>query len=209
MSEPSGHLPEPTVRERLLDAALETATTNGLAKLSVGDVARRADLSRQTLYRYFPSRDALVSELVISETAKLIEQVLGAALAHQDPRDALEAGLLAALRATRDHPLLDRLLRTEPEALLPLLTTEGSPVMVQVRAIVEMILIERTPDLAADPVEVRRFADVVARLLISYAISAPDDPPEVVAAFVAGFLINGALPPEAAATSTTAPEVTP
>jgi len=27
---------------------------------------------------------------------------------------------------------------------------------------------------------VRRFADVVTRLLISYAISAPDDPPEVV-----------------------------
>lgn len=209
MSEQRGHLPEPTVRERLLDAALETATINGLAKLSVGDVARRAELSRQTLYRYFPSRDALVSELVVSETAKLIEQVLGAALPHQDPRDALEAALLAALRATRDHPLLDRLLRTEPEALLPLLTTEGSPVMVQVRAIVEMILIERTPDLAADPVEVRRFADVVARLLISYAISAPDDPPEVVAAFVSSFLINGARPPEAAATSTPAPEVTP
>jgi len=42
-----------------------------------------------------------------------------------------------------------------------------------------------------DPVELRRFADLVTRLLVSYAISAPDDPPEIVAAYVARFLING------------------
>ena len=41
------------------------------------------------------------------------------------------------------------------------------------------------------PVELRRFADGVTRLLVSYAVSAPDDPPEVVAAFVARFLIDG------------------
>ena len=192
---------EPSIRQRVLDAALETASINGLAKLSVGDVARRAELSRQTLYRYFPSKDALVAELVTAETTKLIEQVITAALPHEDPQQALEAALLAGLLATRAHPLLDRLLRTEPEALLPLLTTEGSPVMTQVRSVVELILAERTPDLHADPVAARRFADVVSRLLVSYAISAPDDPPEVVAHFVSTFLTHGAL--------AVAPEATP
>ena len=211
--DPTGDLTEPTIRQRLLDAALETASINGIAKLSVGDVARRADLSRQTLYRYFPSKDALVAEVVTIETAKLIQQVIDAAVAHDDPQRALEAALLAALLATREHPLLDRLLRAEPETLLPLLTTEGSPVMTQVRAVVELILAERTPDLATDPVRARRFADIVTRLLVSYAVSAPDDPPEVVAQFVSMFLIHGALPdgaapPPSTTSSSAAPEVT-
>jgi len=181
----------PTIEQRLLAAALEAATIHGISKLSMGDVARRAELSRQTLYRYFPSKDALLAAVVTTETTQLIDQVVGAARDLDDPRASLEAGLLAALRVVRDHPLLDRLVRTEPEALLPLLTAESSPAMVQVRSIVELLVAERRPP-GLDDVALRRFADVVARLLISYAISAPDDPPEVVAHYVSVFLITGA-----------------
>lgn len=181
------------IPQRLLDAALEAATIHGISKLSMGDVARRADLSRQTLYRHYPSKDALVAAVVTAETTQLIEQVVAAALEHTDPQDSLEAGLLAALTVLRDHPLLDRLVRTEPEALLPLLTTDTSPVMVQVRSVVEAILTEGSPDLTHDAVALRRFADVVTRLLISYAVSAPDDPPEVVAHFLSTFLVHGAV----------------
>jgi AcrR family transcriptional regulator len=177
----------------LLDAALEAATLHGISKLSMGDVARRADLSRQTLYRHYPSKDTLVAAVVTAETGKLIEQVVAAALAETEPQASLEAGLLTALTVLRDHPLLDRLVRTEPEALLPLLTTDSSPVMVQVRGVVEAILTEGNPDLTQEPVAMRRFADVVTRLLISYAVSAPDDPPEVVAHFLSTFLVHGAV----------------
>ena len=180
---------ERTIEQRLLDAALEAATIHGIAKLSMGDVARRADLSRQTLYRYFPSKAALVAAVVADETSKLIEQVTGAAITQGDARSSLEAGLLAALRAARDHPLLDRLVRTEPETLLPLLVAEGSPAMTQLRAVVELLVGDRAPEVATDPVALRRFADVVTRLLVSYAVSAPDDPPEVVAHHLAQLLV--------------------
>jgi AcrR family transcriptional regulator len=181
------------IPQRLLDAALEAATIHGVSKLSMGEVARRADLSRQTLYRHYPSKDTLVAAVVTAETGKLIEQVVAAALAETEPQASLEAGLLTALTVLRDHPLLDRLVRTEPEALLPLLTTDSSPVMVQVRGVVEAILTEGNPDLTQEPVAMRRFADVVTRLLISYAVSAPDDPPEVVAHFLSTFLVHGAV----------------
>ena len=181
------------IPERLLDAALEAATVHGISKLAMGDVARRAELSRQTLYRYYPSKDVLVAAVVTAETTKLIEQVVTAAMEHTDPQASLEAGLLTALTVLRDHPLLDRLVRTEPEALLPLLTTDSSPVMVQVRGVVEAILTEGNPDLTQDPVALRRFADVLTRLLVSYAVSAPDDPPEVVAQFLSTFLVHGAV----------------
>lgn len=184
--------PEPEQRpvpQQLLVAALETATVHGIAKLSMGDVARRAGLSRQTLYRHFPSKDALVSAVVATETQLLVEQVTAAALAETGPRDSLEAAFSAALRVTRDHPLLDRLLRTEPESLLPLLTSDGGPVMTMVRSVVEEVVASRQPEL--DAVTLRRLADIVTRLLVSYAVSAPDDPPEVVAHHVATFLILG------------------
>lgn len=180
---------ETTIEQRLLDAALEAGTIHGIAKLSMGDVAQRADLSRQTLYRYFPSKEALVTAVVSAETAKLVEQVVGAAGAQDDPRASLEAGLLAALRVCRDHPLLDRLVRTEPQTLLPLLVAEDSPAMVQIRAVVGHIVAERHPAVATDPVALRRFADVVTRLLVSYAVSAPDDSPEVVAHHLAQLLV--------------------
>jgi AcrR family transcriptional regulator len=179
-----------SIEQRLLAAGLEAATIHGITKLSMGDVAGRAGLSRQTLYRYFPSKDALIAAIVGAETTSLIEQVVLAAVDIDDPRDSLAAALETALRLLRDHPLLDRLLRTEPEALLPLLTTEGSPAMSQVRSVVEVLVAERAPGtVGEDPVALRRFADVVTRLLISYAISAPDDPPEVVAHHLSLFLI--------------------
>jgi AcrR family transcriptional regulator len=196
MSDP----PTENIEQRLLDAALEAATIHGITKLSMGDVARRAGLSRQTLYRYFPSKDALIAAVVSAQTTDLIGQVLGAAAPIDDPRRSLEAALLAALRLLRDHPLLDRLLRTEPESLLPLLTTEDSPAMSQVRAIVELLVAERAPaTVDDDPVALRRFADIVTRLIISYAVSAPDDPPEVVAHYLSMFLIPD-VPSDAAAT---------
>ena len=187
------------IPQRLLDAALEAATIHGISKLSMGDVAKRADLSRQTLYRHFPSKDALVAAVVVAETTQLIERVVAAADQHTDPQQALEAGLLTALTVLRDHPLLDRLVRTEPEALLPILVAEGSPVMTQVRSVVEAILAAGSPELDSDPVARRRLADLVTRLLVSYAVSAPDDPPEVVAHFLSNFLIHGIAATDGAA----------
>jgi AcrR family transcriptional regulator len=46
-------------RRRIVDAALELHTTKGPAFTSVWDIARQADVSPVTVYRHFPSLDAL------------------------------------------------------------------------------------------------------------------------------------------------------
>lgn len=184
--------PTMDVRDQLLTAAFEAATLHGIARLSMAEVAQRAGLSRQTLYRHFPSKDILIAEVVERETATLISRVTAAAAEHGDPRASFEAGVLASLIAVREHPLLDRLLTTEPDTLLPLLTTDGGPVLRMAREIVLVIVDQHR--IVHDPTELRRFADVVSRLLVSYAIAPPDDPPEVVAQFLTQFLIpQGAL----------------
>lgn len=180
---------ERSARDRLLDAALETAAVHGLAKLSVGDVARRAGLSRQTLYKHFPSKEALVAETILREAQRMVTRIVDASDAEADPERSLEVAILTTLRVARDHPLLDRLVRTEPEALLPFLVADGGVIGTAVRSIVERIVDQKVPGL--EPLVLRRVADMVSRLLISYAVNAPDDPPEEVARALSQILTGG------------------
>lgn len=188
-------------RESILDATVDAVSLYGLAKLSMSDVATRAGVSRPTLYKYFGSKDDLIQAAVQREAVELVSLVLTAANGYPEPREALEAAFVTALLLTREHPLLDRIISTEPEALLPYLTTDrvdgdggagGAAVLLFVRTAADTLIRERLAD-RIDELSARRLADVIARLLVSYAISAPDDPPEVVAAVMASILLDGAL----------------
>ncbi len=72
---------------------------------------------------------------------------------------------------------------------MPLVLSDGGPVMTLVRSTVERLLVAELDP--SDPVAVRRLADVLTRLLSSYALSAPDDPPELVAAAIASLVTRG------------------
>jgi AcrR family transcriptional regulator len=56
--------PGPETRARLLEAALDLLSRDGLAALAMDEVADRAGVSRATLYRLFPGKQALFEELV-------------------------------------------------------------------------------------------------------------------------------------------------
>jgi AcrR family transcriptional regulator len=59
-----GLQPPPTLRSRILDTALELVGRHGLAELSMDELATRAGVSRATLYRLVPGKEALFAELV-------------------------------------------------------------------------------------------------------------------------------------------------
>lgn len=179
-----------SIADRILDAAVEAASIHGIGRMSVADVAARAGLSRPTVYKRYPSKDALVAATVSREAMAVVEATRQAAAGIEDPREALTAAVATVLRLAREHPLLDRVVRTEPERLVPLLTTDDGPILGAVRGVIETVFAVRFP--ALDTVTCRRLADMLARLLISYALNAPDDPPEVVALVVAGVIVDGA-----------------
>ena len=61
-----GLAPPTTVRSRILDTALELVGRHGLAELSMDGLAAAAEISRATLYRLFPGKEALFAALVRS-----------------------------------------------------------------------------------------------------------------------------------------------
>lgn len=180
------------VPERLLDAALDVAAQHGLARLSVGDVAKRAGLSRQTLYKHFGSREELIAQAVVRETGRMVEAVIAAAEPIEDPVASLEVAIVTALRLVRGHPLLDRLLATEPEALLPLLIDAQGNVQGAVGTIARQMLESRLPGI--DPEACRAGADLLSRMLLSYAVRPPEQAPERVARFLATAIAAGVEP---------------
>jgi AcrR family transcriptional regulator len=182
---------EEATRERILDAAFECAARYGLARTTMGDVASEARLSRQTLYRYFPNKHDLLLAVIIREEQQLIETIRRAMAPHPQLRPAMQAAFEATLKAFRAHPLLDKVLATEPQELLPYLTVEANPVLDLSIRVMEQIVAERAPNI--EPVLARRFAETCARVFTSYAISPPSDEPEEVAAGLAELFCNGLI----------------
>src|SRR4051812_13253696 len=116
-----------TTQEQILDAALEAMTTFGLARLSLADVAKRAGLSRQTLYRYFRTKTDLLDAVVAREEQRFLDQITAAADDAAGARDVVVAAIVATLDGVRRHPLINRLLETEPETLVPYLVGGAFP----------------------------------------------------------------------------------
>lgn len=95
-------------RRAILAAALELVAEVGYAKLSIEGIASRAGVGKQTIYRWWPSKGAVLFDAVLA----LSEDEAGD-IALPDTGD-LEADLKYVLRATVDEfndPRQDRLLR--------------------------------------------------------------------------------------------------
>jgi AcrR family transcriptional regulator len=174
---------------RILDATLATMADHGIARLSLEDVARRAGLSRQTVYRYFPSKRELVDATVLREEEVFIANMVSAADRQRDLEPALRAAIEAAMRTGQAHALLNRLLATEPESLVALVTTDRGPVLSAARQALEKILAGWLPRVPKPRLTVA--ADAVARLLVSYVVNPPADSPPQVANRLAQLLVHG------------------
>jgi AcrR family transcriptional regulator len=174
-------------RERILGATFEALEDFGLSRTTVEDVAHRAGLSRQTVYRYFPSKDALIVSLVAREEEAFIVGVREAIEGHEDLGPAIANGVRFVLRFAREHPLLDRLLTTDPHAFLPYLTTRGLPVVIRAREAMVDLLGPRAPHLPNDAL--RGALDAATRAIVSYVVTPSERLDEVVAADLAAMLM--------------------
>lgn len=158
-----------TVRERILEAAYECVARYGLGKTTVEDVTRAARVSRATVYRYFPGgRDQLVREVIAWETGRFFGRLAEAVAGAGDFAGLLEEALVFAHRAIEEHEVLQKILETEPERLLPQLTVQSERILVFIRGFLLPYLERERLRPGVDPAEA---ADYVSRMLLSFTAS--------------------------------------
>lgn len=111
----------PTLRERrrqdltteIKAAARTRLAAEGLAALSLRAVARDVGMAVSALYRYFASRDELITELLVDAYTAQAEEVEAAA-AGREPVPGLRAALLAFRAWSIEHPVEYGLMYGDP-----------------------------------------------------------------------------------------------
>ena len=106
--------------EAILDAAVVEFERHGLRRVALEDVARRAGVSRTTIYRRFAGKDELIAAVVERENVSLFADI-AAELKQAGPQSNyyVEAFTLSILRFRR-HRVLNRMMTDEPALVLEL-----------------------------------------------------------------------------------------
>jgi AcrR family transcriptional regulator len=112
--------PEPTPRDQYLDAARACILDVGWRRTTLTEVARRAGVSRMTIYRSWSDMPQLLGDLMTRELGDVV------AVAASGPEDAgtverIVGTATRAVRALRENELFVRIVELDPQLLLPYL----------------------------------------------------------------------------------------
>ncbi|MFF7238013.1 TetR/AcrR family transcriptional regulator [Streptomyces collinus] len=105
--------------DHVLDAVRDCVLAVGVRRTTLADVARRAGVSRMTLYRRWPDLRTLVGDLMTREWIDVASRAIPAPAPGTDSRARIVAGLVAGVAAFREHPLFRKIVDVDPELLLP------------------------------------------------------------------------------------------
>jgi AcrR family transcriptional regulator len=119
-----------------LDAARESILAVGWSRTTLTDVARRAGVSRMTIYRKWSDMGTLLADLMTREWGELVRaDTTGANI-----RERLVRSTVATVQAVRANPLFARIIELDPERVLPyLLERPGRSQGLVLAALVEQV----------------------------------------------------------------------
>jgi AcrR family transcriptional regulator len=162
-------VPDGDPRERVLAAVVRCAGRVGLARITVEEVSREAEVGRASVYRWFPGgREQLVDEAITWEVGRFFARIGVAVEGSPDLATRLERGLVFAREAIEHHDVLQHLLRTEPSGLLPQLQATAPLVVAVIRDdLLPLLQAEQLRPGVAAP----EAAELIARLFVSFTVN--------------------------------------
>ena len=116
-------------RDPVLDAALAAFLDFGIRRTSMGEIARRAGISPATLYRRYAQKSDVVMAVGLREAQRELSYVDHHVDPTSPPLEQLVQLYSAVAHRLRDNRLLQRVLATEPETVLPRLSLEAAPLL--------------------------------------------------------------------------------
>jgi AcrR family transcriptional regulator len=150
-------------RARVLDAAYEQFRRMGIQRSTMEDVARRAGVSRITVYRRFATKDALVEQVVRREFRRYFDQFLVDIKNAETAADRVVLGFVSSLRAIRGNPLIGGLIAAEPDLLVSSLINDGGRTLVIVR---QFVAVQLRQEQRAGNVSSELDIDFVAEMMV-------------------------------------------
>lgn len=106
--------------EAILDAALVEFDRHGIRRVALDDVARRAGVSRTTIYRRFANREDLVAAVMDRENARLFTDIAAELKSTRPQSNYYVEAFTSAIMRSRDHRVLHRMITDEPALTLEL-----------------------------------------------------------------------------------------
>ncbi len=167
------------MRERVVDAAVALTSEVGWARVTMGSIADRVGVSRQTVYNEMGTKAGLAEAMILHELDRFLGVVSLAFDANPDDLvDAIREASRAVLTLAQDNQLLHAVVSATHGAdteLLPLLTTHAESLL----AAAKIVVADRIEPyrLGMDDHHLEAAIDMVVRVVLSHVMQ-PSGPPE-------------------------------
>jgi AcrR family transcriptional regulator len=112
---PAGEQP----RDAYLDAARACILDVGWRRTTLTEVARRAGVSRMTIYRSWSDMQTLLGDLMTREWTGVVRAAVAAGDEARPAVDRLVAGIVGTVRVLRENELFVRIIELDPQLILP------------------------------------------------------------------------------------------
>jgi AcrR family transcriptional regulator len=168
-----GAMPADASGARILEAAMQQVEDFGVRRFTIDDLARRVGVSRVTIYRHFPKKDRVIEAVLLHELRRFLDAIEAAVEPYETLEERLVEGFVFALTFLHEHRLLNRLLRTEPELLLPMLTVRAEPVLTAAREFIAGFARRETQQggLALGEDQIAGLSELLARAVLSFVLT--------------------------------------
>ncbi|GGW39717.1 TetR/AcrR family transcriptional regulator [Streptomyces griseoloalbus] len=159
------------VTVRLLDAAYEQFCRMGIKRSTMADVARRAGVSRITVYRRFATKEKLVEQVVRREFRRYFDRFIVDIQDAETVADRVVLGFVSSLRVIRHNRLIGGLMAAEPDAVVPSMTGDGGRTLAVVRQfLASRLRREQRAGNVSDEVDVNLVAEMMVRVCASFLV---------------------------------------
>ncbi|WAJ45570.1 helix-turn-helix domain containing protein [Mycobacterium sp. Aquia_216] len=155
---------------RILSATRRTIDERG-DQITLADVARTLNVTRQTIYHYFASTEELLQATALDATADFMDQLATALHGMADPAAAVIEGICLTLERLPKDPYIGLLLRTSrTAAFAEQVTVANETARVLGRSILDRLDVDWS---AFPPSAIEDILQIVLRTLQSFIMSPP------------------------------------